>query len=204
MAIKKCKECGSDVSTTADACPKCGAKVKKTSILTMGCATVILGFVGLGVLGALLGDGSPSQAPSPSSAAPAAAPTEPAKAEEPAPPEAIRWLTDSCRDTAKNFGAQSKMTDLQKKAIWEQNQLSGAHFKWTLEVTSVDTTFGKIQAQFKCKGSRAFVSDVILGVDDEQTALSLVKGNRYMIHGTLRDWGNFMGLSGDLVEVLDE
>ena len=27
MALIKCKECGNDVSTTADACPKCGAKI---------------------------------------------------------------------------------------------------------------------------------------------------------------------------------
>ena len=30
MALITCKECGSEVSTTAKACPKCGAKVPKT------------------------------------------------------------------------------------------------------------------------------------------------------------------------------
>lgn len=35
MALVKCKECGSEVSTQAKACPKCGAKPpKKTSIVT--------------------------------------------------------------------------------------------------------------------------------------------------------------------------
>ncbi len=35
MALKKCKECGEDVSTKAEACPKCGAKIKKkTSAFT--------------------------------------------------------------------------------------------------------------------------------------------------------------------------
>jgi len=29
MALKKCKECGNDVSTTAASCPKCGAVLKK-------------------------------------------------------------------------------------------------------------------------------------------------------------------------------
>lgn len=31
MALKKCKECGNDVSTEAAACPKCGAVIKKKS-----------------------------------------------------------------------------------------------------------------------------------------------------------------------------
>lgn len=35
MALKKCKECGHEVSTSAAACPSCGAKVpKKTSMIT--------------------------------------------------------------------------------------------------------------------------------------------------------------------------
>ena len=35
MALKKCKECGEQISTKAEACPKCGAKApKKTSAVT--------------------------------------------------------------------------------------------------------------------------------------------------------------------------
>ncbi|MCR4302462.1 MAG: zinc-ribbon domain-containing protein, partial [Sulfuricaulis sp.] len=35
MAMTKCKECGTEVSTKAKECPKCGAPVKrKTSVLT--------------------------------------------------------------------------------------------------------------------------------------------------------------------------
>jgi hypothetical protein len=30
MALVACKECGNEVSTTAKACPKCGAKVPRT------------------------------------------------------------------------------------------------------------------------------------------------------------------------------
>lgn len=50
MALVKCKECGADVSTKAEACPKCGAKVPKG----MGWGTkLFLGIVGVGVIGAL-------------------------------------------------------------------------------------------------------------------------------------------------------
>lgn len=38
MAMTKCKECGAEISTKADACPQCGAKRKKSS----GCAVVVL------------------------------------------------------------------------------------------------------------------------------------------------------------------
>lgn len=121
-----------------------------------------------------------------------------------APPPEVRWVAESCVEMATNFGMRSKLTDLQKKAIWDEKNFEGSHFKWVqMEVTSVDTTFGKIHAQFKCGGSEAFVSDIILGMDDQATALKLVKGNSYTVHGTLKDYGNFTGLSGDLVEILE-
>lgn len=60
MALKKCKECGNDVSTEAASCPKCGALIKKQ----IGC----LGYIGLaflvliviGLIGSLMNDGTPT------------------------------------------------------------------------------------------------------------------------------------------------
>lgn len=43
MAMTTCKECKAQISTTADACPQCGAKRRKTS----GCAMVLAIFFGL-------------------------------------------------------------------------------------------------------------------------------------------------------------
>lgn len=46
MALKKCKDCGNEISKKAAACPNCGAKQKKgTSIVTWLIAVVIIGFV---------------------------------------------------------------------------------------------------------------------------------------------------------------
>ncbi len=39
MALKKCKECGNEVSTKAEACPSCGAPVKAKE---MGCFSSLL------------------------------------------------------------------------------------------------------------------------------------------------------------------
>ena len=69
MAMKKCKECGNEVSTKAESCPKCGAVLKKKT----GC----LGYIGagfliliiLGVIGSLMDDGS-NKSTTPSSSKP--------------------------------------------------------------------------------------------------------------------------------------
>ena len=51
MALKKCTECGHDVSTQAVACPQCGAKIKKpTSLITKILATIFA----LGIAAAVL------------------------------------------------------------------------------------------------------------------------------------------------------
>lgn len=44
MALIKCKECGAKVSTTAKACPQCGASAPKQ---TSGCAWIALIFFGI-------------------------------------------------------------------------------------------------------------------------------------------------------------
>lgn len=45
-----CKDCGSVISKNADACPNCGAKVKRTSILTW----IAVAFIGIMILSAVM------------------------------------------------------------------------------------------------------------------------------------------------------
>ena len=59
MAIRKCKECGTGVSTKAESCPKCGAVLKKKAGYLKGCCLVTLlipfiAFMFLSILGSLL------------------------------------------------------------------------------------------------------------------------------------------------------
>ncbi len=49
MAMTKCKECGAALSTKAAACPQCGAKIKRTSVMTW----LVTGFLGLVVVSTL-------------------------------------------------------------------------------------------------------------------------------------------------------
>ncbi len=43
MAMKKCKECGADVSSSAKRCPSCGKKLKHTGRIILGILVVIIG-----------------------------------------------------------------------------------------------------------------------------------------------------------------
>jgi hypothetical protein len=62
MALIKCKECGSEVSTDAKSCPKCGARLKKS-----GCLPILgygfLGLIALAVIGDLIGGPNKSTHP---------------------------------------------------------------------------------------------------------------------------------------------
>lgn len=58
MAIKPCKECGSQISDKAESCPQCGAKQpKKTSKL----ALIFAGLVLFAILIGIFGDNKTSQ-----------------------------------------------------------------------------------------------------------------------------------------------
>ena len=52
MALKKCKECGKEVSSKADKCPNCGAPTKRKSI---GCGGGLLVIIIIGIIGAMMG-----------------------------------------------------------------------------------------------------------------------------------------------------
>lgn len=93
MALTTCKECKAQISTTADACPQCGAKQVKTS----GCAKVVLIFLGFLVLVSIVGrcgrnaSTSDASSSSPSTGtAPIAAPS-PAASPPPAPAIGSQW-----------------------------------------------------------------------------------------------------------------
>lgn len=76
MALKKCKECGKEVSTKADKCPHCGAKVKSG----IGC----LGLIGIifliGMFGSMFGESNNTTTKSTTSKV--SAPAKPKTAEE--------------------------------------------------------------------------------------------------------------------------
>ena len=62
MAMKACKECGNEISSSAKICPKCGKKQKHTGILVF--ATIIVIFLGIGVASSINENALPSSSQS--------------------------------------------------------------------------------------------------------------------------------------------
>jgi DNA-directed RNA polymerase subunit RPC12/RpoP len=54
MALIKCAECGNEVSTTAKACPKCGAKVVLPKKPTSTATKLMAGLLGIGIVGGIV------------------------------------------------------------------------------------------------------------------------------------------------------
>ena len=161
---------------------------------------VTFGWLGVVAIALATSDKGGNRHPS-RSAAVGATPEQSVEREEPIQQEQIRWIPNSCSEVARQWGMGSELTELQKKDLWDRANVAGMHFKWNLKVTSVDSTFGKLQAQFKCENSQAFASDMILGVSNKEIALRLTKGRSYTVHGILEDWGNFVGLQGELIGI---
>lgn len=55
MALTKCKECGHDISKSATQCPSCGAKIRRTGLLTK----IVAGFFGIVFLSMFMRQCSP-------------------------------------------------------------------------------------------------------------------------------------------------
>lgn len=104
MAIIKCKECGGQISTKAEACPKCGAKMPAR---TSGCAWIAAIFIGLPVIlysvtSAMRGS---DQSPRPTPAA-----TTIAKSAPYSGPRPMLWMY---RDEGDPMGGQIRSASVQ-------------------------------------------------------------------------------------------
>lgn len=81
MALIKCPDCGSDVSSAAPSCPKCGRPIAKSKAdapnrKTSGCLVVILAVLVLGVVGAIVGGHDKPTASTESDSFPTSVPPE--------------------------------------------------------------------------------------------------------------------------------
>lgn len=106
--MTKCKECGTEISTTADACPKCGAKQVRTS----GCAKVVLAILGFFVFASIVGTCSSNSSTSPSSpvadtTSETATSVQPSAAPPAAPPAPVVGAQWSYRQDADPMGKSS-------------------------------------------------------------------------------------------------
>lgn len=61
MGMFTCKECGNSISNKADACPHCGARIRRTSFTTWAVTFII----GVSIVMGIAANNSPSPAPTP-------------------------------------------------------------------------------------------------------------------------------------------
>lgn len=116
MAMTTCKECGSELSTKAEACPKCGAKVRRTSVAAWGCLVVLVGVITLAAIGALL-DGGSSPSGTPTTTSPAAPGVAPGAESGVA---ASSNLTPAQRSAVRSANAYLRMSGFSRQGLIDQ------------------------------------------------------------------------------------
>jgi len=116
MAMTTCKECKAQISTTAESCPQCGAKPRKTS----GCAIIVAAFLGLFVLSAIVRGCSGDTTPTSAAAGPQPATAEPPKAD----PAAV--LAESQKTVAEIESRLKQNSDRLKKYYGTPDQVKEA------------------------------------------------------------------------------
>jgi hypothetical protein len=120
MALKKCKECGNKVSTQADKCPHCGAKVKKS----IGCLGLIVIFFLIGIFGNLFGEHKNTNTNSSSS--------EVSKSAKPKTPEAAAETSTPAVVEQKKEEPKPEPVVLTPKQKYEQNKTVLDQMCWYL------------------------------------------------------------------------
>jgi hypothetical protein len=134
MALTKCKECGTEISSKAESCPKCGAK----NVKHYGCGTLILILIILGIFVGLFSGGSDTSTsqtqttPPPQQEVALTPKGKIIKAKHPA------WKNDVC-NTVANKQVYIGMNAEQAKAAWgkpykinETTGTYGTHQQWVM------------------------------------------------------------------------
>lgn len=114
MAMTKCHECKKDISTTAAACPHCGAKPKPK---TSGCAWIAAVIIGVPMFLAIVGTANRPPASSTSSATPSPARSTPAAPPEP-PKAVLKLVSFNCtQDSIGNAIVEGSVKNISDRPI---------------------------------------------------------------------------------------
>lgn len=174
MAMTKCKECGTEISTTADACPKCGAKQVRTS----GCAKVALGVIAFFVFVTIVGQcsrdestNSPSAASS-TSPATSASVTDPSPAPPPpAPAPGAQWSYSQDEDPMGKGSTQFAQVTSSNVVLFDSPYGGPQHGALTLRTHprhGKDVILSIERGQFLCRSYED--CNVLVRFDDQKAA----------------------------------
>lgn len=140
MALIKCKECGSTVSSKADACPSCGVRLQRKPI---GCGTAVLLVIGaMFVAGQIAGGLSgESSAPAPANKAPTAAELAEARLDD------GRW---ACRERVLSGLKAPKSASFQNYRQFRANKVDEERYSIIGYVDAQNSFGAMIRTQFEC------------------------------------------------------
>lgn len=131
---------------------------------------------------------------------------QPAAMESPQvkPPPPPSYASTDFRDFDRKFGTRSKMTELQKSELFDQ-QYEGKPVKWAGRVAHVDKTWGDYSVQVKHL-PQTFTSDVIITMKDSQADIvrQLSQNDKITYVGIIVDRGDILGHSvhdGEIIEI---
>ena len=114
-----------------------------------------------------------------------------------APPSNITWREIDL------FYFKGKNTDLQKAAKWKEYE--GQRIEWSGKVSSIsEGFFGGVSMQVKMNPD-TLVSDLIITLNESEAskAINYKEGSPIKFKATLKNWGNFLGISltdGEIIE----
>jgi len=145
MAIKPCKECGAPVSDKADACPVCGAKVKKMGLFLK----IVLWFFGIMILFAVIGKiaeptKTVNQGDKQESAQASSVTSEPVKPEN--------WFNNVSKDEMRGTETRSTRTISTNQADFEFPYNGGSNLVLTIRKgkSGTDLIINITKGQFIC------------------------------------------------------
>jgi zinc-ribbon domain len=195
MALIKCKECGTEVSSKAETCPKCGARV---AAKPMGCGTLIgvifLGGIIISAFSSIFSSGTESDTSSPPTSPSSTSIAQTAPTPEPKLPGS-QWSYHQSND-AMGKGAIYQAQVSSSNTVDFDFPYSGAqHASLTLRIHpryGKDIIFSIEKGQFLCHSYEDCT--VLVRFDDEQavnyTAVGAADNSTETIF--IRNYGRFV------------
>lgn len=178
----KCNECDAEISGSAKACPKCGAKVKKP-LYKRPWFIILMVILVLGVIGSASG-GSSSQSSSNTVSAASSTSAPPAPTSTPEP---IEYQTCT---------ADQMMNDLSSNAMKATQSYKDQYLEVSGTLKVIDSD-GKYISVFSSSDPYAFVGVQCYFTDDAQkeTVMEMSIGDPIVVRGKVTDVGEVFGYS---------
>ena len=191
MALKSCKDCGKEISSSVNKCPSCG-KDQRNFFAKHKIITAILVLIVLGSIGSLAGGDDKTKPTTATTTVPTTttAPTTataPATTTAPAPAPVVKA-------PPMVITVDKLMADLEDNALNASNTYKGKYVEVTGKLSTIDSG-GKYfsiipNKQFAIMGVQCYISEA-----QKATVAKFTKEQNVTVIGTISDVGEILGYS---------